>query len=268
MKLLEARTVVRGLLQAQAYAHKTQEIRLLETHISWIILTGDYAYKLKKPVDLGFLNFSTLEKRHFFCQEEVRINRRTAPDLYLGVVPIVGTPETPKMGGPGEPFEYAVKMRQFPQTALLDRRIGEGLITPELVDLMADQVAAFHQQVEVVAEDSLRGTPAQIRGPALENFSEMKPLIESEQTRERLARLEAWTRDEFSRRQELMQKRHDNGSVQECHGDLHLGNLAAWNGLLIFDAIEFNENLRWIDRFNEIAFLAMDFEHRGRRDYA
>ena len=146
---MQAPPLIAALMDADAYDHPVGEIRLLETHISWVILTGDYAYKIKKPVDLGFLDFSTLDKRRFYCEEELRLNRRLAPDAYLDVVPITGTLEQPVLGGQGDAIEYAVRMVQFAQDAQLDRVLRRGELEPQQLDTLARLVADFHKTIAV-----------------------------------------------------------------------------------------------------------------------
>ncbi|MGE0487957.1 MAG: AAA family ATPase [Vulcanimicrobiota bacterium] len=248
----------------------TGPLEVVETHISWVVLTGDYAYKLKKPLALGFLDFSSLDKRLFFCQEELRLNSRLAPHIYLDVVPVTGTPDQPVLEGEGPVIDYAVKMRQFEQSGLLDREIAEDRVTPEQIDAIAEIAADFHARIARAGPQSEHGLPENIQAPAIENFDETLELIGDHPARARLEALRGWTEETFARLRPLMAQRHDEGFVRECHGDMHLGNMVHLGGgqLLIFDGIEFNDNLRWIDVLNEIAFLFMDLEHRGRPDFA
>jgi hypothetical protein len=236
------------------------DLQLLETHISRILLAGDFAYKLKKPVDLGFLDFSTLARRRHFAEEELRLNRRLAPSLYLDVVPIAGSAEEPRLGGDGEVLDYAVRMRRFPQAALLTRR---GL-DAEMADKLADRLAAVHGAVPA-AVDGDYGAPSQVLAPMLENFGILReelpltPALASQ-----LDRLEAWTRRRWAALADVLERRRRDGRVRECHGDLHRGNIAVLDGEpLFFDCIEFNPALRWIDTASELAFLLMDVHRCG-----
>ncbi len=240
--------------------------RLIETHISWVILAGDHAWKLKKPLDLGFLDFSTLEKRRRACEEEVRLNRRLAPQIYLAAVPVTGSETAPSFGGPGPVLEWAVKMRAFPADATLDRRAR---IEPEQVDAIAERVAAFHGGIAPAPPDSDFGTPEAVRAPVEQNFVQIRALDPPPQVLDALHRLEPWCRAEGERLEDHFRRRREGGFVRECHGDLHLGNIA-WvdDAPLIFDGIEFNAGLRFIDVINEIAFLAMDLWHRGQPQMA
>jgi uncharacterized protein len=245
-----------------------EEVQTLQTHMSWILLAGPHAYKIKKPLDLGFADFSTLGKRRHFCEEELRVNRRLAPGIYLEVVPVCGTPEAPTLGDRGEPIEYAVKMQRFPQEALLDRVLRRGELKDAHIDELVRQVADFHQRVEVDADGRGFGTPEAVRKPVDENFEQFSD-EQDPQITALLERLRDWSKEQSRARQQDFAARKRDGFVRECHGDLHLGNIVLWDdAVVIFDAIEFNENLRWIDVLNELAFLVMDLEDRGRPDFA
>lgn len=240
--------------------------RLIETHISWVILAGPFAYKLKKPLDLGFLDFSTLDKRRACCEAEIRLNRRLAPNIYLEVVPVTGPESAPRFGGDGPVLEWAVKMRAFPADATLDR---EPTLGAEQIDAIADRVAGFHGAVEATPADSHFGTPNAVRAPVAANFAHLRSLAPPPDLLARIEPIEAWSRAEGERLEAHFAARKTGGHIRECHGDLHLGNIAWVEGApLIFDAIEFNPDLRCIDVINEIAFLTMDLAHRGRDDLA
>ncbi len=255
---------IERLRSPACYPHPVGQVELLETHISWVLLAGDFAYKVKKPVSLGFVDFSTLESRRFCCEEELRLNRRTAPDLYLEVVPIAGTPESPVMGGEGEAFEYAVRMLRFPQEALLDRVAKADGLTEDLVEDFARSVAAFHGSVARAGGDGAFGSPAGILAEAVDNFAQLELLDGFDDTREVRQALASWTLREFNRLEPVLARRKHDGFVRECHGDLHLGNVALLDGRPVpFDAIEFNESFRWIDVMNEVAFPVMDLFHHG-----
>jgi aminoglycoside phosphotransferase family enzyme/predicted kinase len=237
------------------------DTQLLETHISWVLLAGEYAWKIKKPVDFGFLDFSSLEKRRFYCEEELRLNSRLAPDIYLQVVPVCGPPDAPQLGGAGDPQDYAVKMRRFDQSGLLSNRLTQ--LTPELMDELAGLVAAFHQQAEVCGKDCEHGVPESVLAPMLDNFSTIRELGQSPGIIEQLAQLETWTRTRAEMLTPLLEVRKRSGFIRECHGDMHLGNITLIHGRpVLFDGIEFNPELRWIDTMNEIAFLLMDLQEK------
>jgi len=242
---------------------------VLETHISYVLLTGEYAYKIKKQVAFGFLDFSTLAARRSFCEQELRLNRRLAPALYLDVVPITGSADAPRLGGEGTALEYAVKMREFPQSELAATLLARGELRPADIDALAIRVAGFHAAIDVADAAGAFGTPDGVLGLALRNVEEIAPLIAADSERRQLDRLREWTEGEHRRLGASFEQRRARGFVRECHGDLHLGNIARIDGeLVIFDCIEFNEEMRWIDVMSEIAFTVMDLEDRGRADFA
>jgi uncharacterized protein len=254
--------------QPAAYPGSVSRIEMLETHISWVFLAGDFAYKLKKPVDLGFVDFSTLERRRHFCDEELRLNRRLAPDLYLDVLPITGTAENPRIGGTGTPIEYCVRMRRFQQERLLSRLVAEGKLLPEHVDHLARQVAEFHARIPAAEPASRFGSPEAVAEPIRANFEHLdRP--ENAEADDLIERLREWCERELAAREEALIVRKRNGFIRECHGDMHLGNMILADGTVtIFDCIEFNPDLRWIDVMSEVAFCTMDLEDRGRVDLA
>jgi len=260
---------IEALLDPGQFDHEVQDLRLLETHISWVILTGPYAYKIKKALDLGFLDFSTLERRRFFCQEEIRLNGRLAPHIYLDVVSITGSAQRPRLGGQGPAIEYAVRMHQFPQGGLLDRLAAAGRLLPSHVDEIARLVSRFHNTIAQAPRDSPLGSPEGARAPVEENFRHILPLLREAGMRTRVEGLRAWSEAAFQALSPVIARRKADGHVRECHGDMHLGNMALVDDrIIIFDGIEFNDNLRWIDVMSEVAFLASDLEHRGRAYYS
>jgi aminoglycoside phosphotransferase family enzyme/predicted kinase len=258
------RDALESLKDAAAWPHPVARIEVIETHASWVFLTGEFAYKIKKPVDFGFLDFSTLEKRLRCCREEVRLNRRLAPDLYLGVVPIAGDP--PRVDGDGEPVEYAVRMRQFDTDEGFDRLARRGDLTDAQIDETARILAAFHAETDRAGADSEFGTPAEVARQVLENFDQIAPRL-GEQAPGILARFEqlaSWSRGACEALQPVFATRLAEGFVRECHGDLHLRNIVWWQGRVVpFDCIEFNPALRWIDVMSELAFLLMDLDDHG-----
>ncbi len=262
-------TLIQALLNPARYAHPVEHCELVETHISWVILTGRFAYKLKKPVNLGFLDFSSLARRKFYCQEELRLNRRLAPGLYLSVVPITGTAEHPRLGCAGPAIEYAVKMRQFEQAAQLDRVLARGALRSRHIDALAQTVSAFHQRIPRAGADSPFGCPEAVQQPVAENFAQIRKYLQEPGLLARLDALEAWSREQSQRLAPRMVRRKAEGFVRECHGDMHLRNMALIDGeVVVFDCIEFNENLRWIDVISELAFVVMDLQDRRRPDLA
>ena len=259
------------LLAPSAYPHPVPAVRLIETHISWVLLAGEYAYKIKKPVDFGFLDFSSLDKRRICCDEEIRLNRRLAPSIYLDVVPVTGT----GLMGDGDVLDWAVRMRAFPAEATLDRMAW---LTPAQIDAMAERIADFHRALPPCPAESPYGTPEAVMAPVLDNFRQIGALLPRlavpPDFAARLTALEAWTQACHDRLAGHFAARRRGGYVRECHGDLHLGNIA-WLATpsgdgepLIFDGLEFSPELRHIDVTSELAFLAMDLHARNRPDLA
>jgi aminoglycoside phosphotransferase family enzyme/predicted kinase len=261
--------LIKGLTKSNAYQHKVTSVSVLETHISWVLLTGHYAYKIKKPVNFGFLNFSTLENRHFFCHEEIRLNRRLAPDLYLEVIPITGNIMQPKMGGTGEIIEYAVKMVQFPAGLTLNKYAERGQLTAIEIDQLANIIANFHLLIDKAEVTSIYGHPTDIKYWFNENFDHISPLLVNEEQKHQLQKIQLWGNTEWNNCFEVMQQRKQQGYIRECHGDLHLSNMTLINGeVVLFDCIEFNPLLRWIDIISEVAFVFIDLLYFGYDDYA
>jgi aminoglycoside phosphotransferase family enzyme/predicted kinase len=261
--------VLTGLARPDCYPHPVGRVQIIETHISWVVLTGPYAYKIKKPVNLGFLDFSTLAARHRYCNEEVRLNRRLAPDIYLDVVAIRESPAGPRIDGEGPVLEYAVKMHEFPQEALAARMLGAGAFGAAHIDKLADCIVAFHETASPAAAADGFGSADSVLAAALQNFEQILPQLKLESDKKALYALRHWTEREFSFRRAALDARKRAGRVRECHGDLHLGNIAIIGDKPVpFDCIEFNEALRWIDVMSEIAFLMMDLQDRQRGDLA
>ena len=262
--------LIRALEKSTGFDHPVDQFEIVETHISCLLLTGPYVYKFKKPLDLGFLDFSTLEKRKHCCEEEVRLNRRLAPELYLGIVAITGDERSPQINGDGPVIEYAVKMVQFDRSRELDKLIRQGEVTAGLIDKLAVNIAAFHGQARPAAHDSRFGTAEHILQPVADNLAQIKTmLVHDRQYSVRMLAIEQWTEKTFEKLKPHFAKRKTRGFIRECHGDMHLGNMVLiGNEPVIFDCIEFSEPLRWIDVMSDVAFLAMDLHYHGRPDLA
>jgi aminoglycoside phosphotransferase family enzyme/predicted kinase len=257
--------LINSLLHETAYPHAVDNIQLLETHISWVILTGNFAYKIKKPIKLEFLDFSSLERRKFFCNDELRLNRRWAPELYLDVVPICGSFEKPVVGGDGSPIEYAVKMLQFPQAAQLDAQLDAGLLVDADMIELAEMIAAQHGTAAVAEQQDAKDAIESIRHPMLANIEHLKSHISWDE----LQGLSSWTRRNLKVLRETLIQRQRDGFIRECHGDLHLRNLVRLpSGIVAFDCVEFSAALRNVDVISDVSFLAMDLISRERRDLA
>ncbi len=260
-----------ALQRPDAFDHPTTAFTLCETHISWVLLTGPFAYKFKKPVDFGFLDYTTLEKRQFYCAEELRLNKRLAPVLYDAVVPLQGSLERPVVGKPGtEGFEYAVRMHQFAAEDRLDAVLERAELTMADIDALAGRIASYHQAAPRVALAGSLGTAALVQQAISDNFTTITATGRLDPAwRETFEAVAAWSIEQGSRLAGLIDERRRHGMVRELHGDMHLSNMARFRGeVVIFDGIEFSETLRWIDCMSEIAFLFMDLTVRGAPGFA
>ena len=215
------------------------------------------------------MDFRTLAARRFYCQEEIRLNRRLAPSIYLDVVEIAGTPDQPRFGKNGAPFEFAVRMREFPQQALLSAVMARGALTVAHIEQLGDTVAAFHRSALTAHPHTRFGTPADVRELALDNLADLQRLTHQPAMRRTIDSLHGWTEREYAQIAEILALRRHHGLVRECHGDLHLGNIALLDGAATpFDCIEFSERMRWSDVMSDVAFLVMDLQAHGRHDLA
>ncbi|MEL7316201.1 MAG: AAA family ATPase, partial [Cyanobacteria bacterium J06559_3] len=262
--------LIQQMLQPEFYPHPVETpIQLIQTHISYVFLTGEYAYKVKKAVDFGFLSYATLEKRHHFCHEELRLNKRAAAPIYLEVLPIAQEGETHILGSTENPVEYTIKMRQFPQSTLLSRMFERDELTEALLRQLAEAIARFHQSAEV--NDHIRsfGILEKVRQPFDENYEQTVDFIGGPQTQQQFDETKAYTDKFFATQQTLLQQRVSQDKIRACHGDLHLDNICYWqNQLLLFDCIEFNEPFRFVDVMYDIAYTVRDLTVRGRPDLA
>ncbi len=256
--------LLQALCDQRPFAEPVETVEIAQTHISWILLTGDHAYKILKPVDLGFLDFSTLAKRKHCCEEALRLNRRHAPGIYLDVVAITGDESAPRINGDGPVLEYALKMQQFDRESELDKLAERDRLTESLIDKLAVEVAGFHALATTADTTSDAGSSVHVLNPVKENFAQIRSRITDDpDTLARLSELEHWSLSEFEKLEGVFNRRKLDGYVRECHGDMHLGNIVLIDQQpVIFDCIEFSEELRWIDVLNDLAFLIMDLhEH-------
>ena len=259
-------TLIRSLCDPSVYDHTASGIRVVETHISWIILTGPFAYKVKKPVSLGFLDFGTLSKRKAMCMEELRLNRRLAPELYLDVVAITGSETAPVLNGSGAAIEYAVKMVQFDIDNEMAALVCKGLPI-SLINDLASGLADFHLNRARICSDQAFSTPAQVGQRIKDNFVVLRQNSDSDRLR-LLDYLETWVDARLEDLEESIERRGGDGFVRECHGDLHLGNMVViGDRVRLFDCLEFDVRLRWIDVISEVAFVVMDFDYHGCSEY-
>ena len=259
-----SQTLIAALQNPALFPHPVEEFQVIETHISWVLLTGPYVYKMKKPVNFGFLDFTSLPARQHFCEQELTLNQRLTDNLYLEVLPITGSIEAPQLNGEGEAIEYVLKMRQFPQDGLLSALQAKGELTTAHIDDMARQIAEFHLKSPKVPMENPLGSADSAMAPVTQNFEQILPFLSEKSDLIQLEALEAWANTSFERLKPLMNQRKLDGFVRECHGDIHLGNATLIDGkVVIFDCIEFNEPFRKTDVYADIGFLAMDLEDRG-----
>ena len=262
--------LISELLDPRCYPHPVSEVQLIQTHISWVLLAGDFAYKIKKPVRLPFLDFSSLALRRVYCEKEWQLNRRYAPDLYLDVLPICRHPDTRlTLGGTGTPVEYAVRMRRFDPALQLDRLCERGQLQAGHLSDLAQTLTRFHAAAARLDPKTPLGQPALILQQALDNFADLAGLASQDLPQQQLQALRRWTEQTFDPLAPLMQSRRQAGLLRECHGDLHLANLVLIDQhVQMFDGIEFSEYLRWIDPASEWAFPYMDLIAHGQAGLA
>ena len=260
--------LVSAMLMPGFYPDPTNHVELIETHISQVFLTGQFAYKIKKPVNFGFLDFTDLNKRKFYCEEELRLNGRLAPEVYLDVIPITKSEDIISLNGSGTVIEYAIKMKQFDQQGLLSHLVKDNRLSTDQIMSLARIIATFHQSILKLESCSHLGDADEILNPVMHNFEILRPIVNNQllvklnKIKEACLTLHRELKPEFI-------KRKQNGFIRECHGDLHLGNIALINNKIVpFDGIEFNDSFRWIDTMSDVAFLIMDLEDHQQYEYA
>jgi uncharacterized protein len=257
--------VVDALMKPEAYDEDTKQVELCQTHISFVFLTDKFVYKVKKAVNFGFLDFSTLDKRRLFCTKELELNRRLCPDMYLEVVSI-NKSKTIRIKGRGRTIEYAVKMKRLPQDRIMTKLLDEQNVDKKLVDRIAKIIANFHRQAETNLKISEFGSLAAIRVNWNENYDQTKEYVGKTLTLKMYELICGKVEEFLVTSEALFQKRIANGRIRDCHGDIHTGNIFVTDKIYIFDAVEFNERFRYADVASDVAFLAMDLEFRKRRD--
>ncbi|MBI5888644.1 MAG: AAA family ATPase [Deltaproteobacteria bacterium] len=263
---------ITALLDPEAYPERPASIELRQTHISYIFFTPDAVYKIKKPVNFGFLDFSTPAKRLFYCNEEVRLNKRLAPDMYYGVVPVCEEGGRVRVGGPGTPVDYAVKMTRLRPETILEEMVKKDEAAPEIIKKVAQVIAGFHKAAATDARISAFGSADAIRKNCEENFSQTggggAAAMSMSISRERLGAIRGYAVGFLKSNEALFQRRVKDGFIRDCHGDIHLENISIDGGVRIFDCIEFSERFRFSDTASDIAFLSMDLDFHNRHDLA
>jgi len=254
-------------MKPEAYDEEPGKIELAQTHISFVFLTRNFVYKVKKAVDLGFLDFTTLEKRRFFCEKELELNRRLCGDMYLEVVPINRSKSNIiKIKGKGKTIEYAVKMKRMPQEKMMNRLLEEKKVDSKLIDKIAKITAEFHSKAETNKRISEFGSLAIIETNWKENFEQTREFVSKTISMTDFKLIREKIDDFIKRNVSFFEKRMAEGRVRDCHGDIHSGNIFVTDRIYIFDAIEFNERFRYSDVASDVAFLAMDLDFKERTD--
>ena len=276
-EVTEAQThppLVEALLDPDAYPEGNSSVELIETHVSYVFLAGEYVYKVKKPVDYGFLHFTTLDRRRYFCEQEVHLNRRMSPEVYLGVEEIREEGGRYTVEGPGRTVEYAVKMRRLPQERSMESLLRQGRVSPNDVERIAARVARFHHCAERGPEITVYGGLDAVRRNVEENFAQIRRFVGPVLSMDDYDELAAYSRAFMESNAAIFQKRAEDGRIRDCHGDLHTAHVFLQSpctdgdsdGISIIDCIEFNERFRCSDVAEDIAFLAMDLDYHGRQD--
>jgi aminoglycoside phosphotransferase family enzyme len=257
--------VVEAMMKPEAYDEESGRIELVQTHISFVFLTRNFVYKVKKAVNLAFLDFTTLEKRRFFCEKELELNRRLCEGMYLEVVPI-NRSNVIKIKGEGKPIEYAVKMKRMPQEKMMNKLLEENKVDNKLIDEIAKVIVEFHSKAETNMRINKFGSLAIIETNWKENFDQTKEFIGKTISTEDFKLINGKIEHFTKRNVPLFEKRMAEGCVRDCHGDIHSGNIFVTDRIYIFDAIEFNERFRYSDVASDVAFLAMDLDFKERTD--
>jgi hypothetical protein len=258
--------LIQALLDPKAYPDPPGLVEMVQTQISYVFLAGDYVYKIKKPVDMGFLDYTTLEKRLYFCRKEVELNRRLSADVYLGVVPVTSESGRFVIGGKGRVEEYAVKMRRLPQDAMMDALLTRNKVTPRMIEDVASTIAEFHRKAATGGDIDEFGSIETITQIIDENFDQTEKYFEIIIAPATFNRIKAYAKDFLKTNTPLFKKRIAGGRIRDCHGDLHAAHICFYKGICIYDCIEFIDRLRYTDVAADIAFLAMDLDHYGRKD--
>lgn len=263
---LDTSSLKRALLDPKIYPDQPRVVEFIETHISLLFLTGNHVYKVKKPVNFGFLDFTSLEKRKLFCDEEVRLNRRLSPDIYLGVVRITREGSRILLDGRGEWVECAVKMKQIPDEFLMDKLLERRRVTPKMMEVVSEKLAKFYFTAET--SDVIKGfaRPERLKQDTDENFEQTEKYIDLTIPRGVYEEIKKRTNEFIKAKEEVFRRRIASDRIRDCHGDLRLEHIFWRDGLSIFDCIEFNERFRYTDVAADIAFLAMDLDYHGRQD--
>ena len=263
--MIDQKQVIEALMKPEAYEEDPCSIELVQTHISAVFLTNNFVYKVKKAVNFGFLDFTTLEKRRVFCEKELKLNRRLCGDMYLEVVPI-NKADLVKIKGEGKTVEYAVKMKRLPQEKIMSKLLEENKVDGKLDDRIAKIIAEFHSKAETNSEISMFGSLSTIETNWKENFEQTEEFIGKSISADDFNLIRSKVEGFTKKNAALFKKRMSEKRVRDCHGDIHSGNIFITDKVYIFDAIEFNERFRYSDTASDVAFLAMDLDYKKRTD--
>ncbi|MBI4303827.1 MAG: hypothetical protein HY665_05770 [Chloroflexi bacterium] len=258
--------MVEALQDPKAYPEPPQRVELMQTQMSFVFLAGNLVYKVKKPVNLGYLDYTTLDKRRLFCEREVELNRRLCSKAYLGVVPITRSDGRIQTEGKGEVIEYAVKMRHLPQEAMMNVLLASNKVSPDMLRDVARILSDFHHKAETNDAISAFGDIKMITQNTEENFSQTEKYVGRTVSHERYQRIKSYTEGFIAGNGSLFRRRVADGRIRDCHGDLHAAHICFAGGICIYDCIEFNDRFRYCDVASEVAFLSMDLDHYGRAD--
>ena len=264
--MAELPEIIQALLDPKAYPVHPQEIELMQTQMSFLLLTDDYVYKVKKPVNLGYLDYTSLGKRRFYCQREVELNQRLCSDAYLGVVSVVKSKDGFLIEGEGKAVEYAVKMHRLPQEAMMNVLLAGDRLSPPMLPSVAEKLSEFHRKAETNESISAFGDILTVIQNTKENFTQTEKYIGITIPRGQYDHIKSYTSHFLGANTALFKKRVSDGRIRDCHGDLHTAHICFGNGICIYDCIEFNDRFRYGDVASEVAFLAMDLDHYGRAD--
>lgn len=254
---------IQALLKPESYPHAASEVTLVQTHISYVLLAGDFVYKIKKPVDFGFLNFTTMEKRKHFCEQELILNRRLCPSLYLSVVAVTKDGDGFALDGTGEAVEYGVKMARMPEERMMAKVIAQGGVTEKTLDAIVDILVPFYEKADGSEEIKGFGTPKSVSVNVLENFEQTEGFIGCPAlSQAQFDTISGYARN-FLSKESLFAQRIAAGRIRDCHGDLYSANICLTDPISIFDCIEFNQRFRYCDVASDVAFLAMDLDYHG-----
>ena len=258
--------LAQAMLKPEIYPEPPKKVEIMQTQMSFVFIAGDYVYKIKKPVNLGYLDYTTLAQRKYFCDKEVELNRRLSPQTYLGVIPITKTGRKYILGGSGEAIEYAVKMRYLPQDRMMNVLLPKGQVTTEMVAEVAKIIAEFHSNAATSPEISYYGSLKAINVNNDENYSQTEKYIGKTITKEQYERIKRFNDSFIKENEALFNDRVAKGRVRDCHGDLHAAHICFADKISIYDCIEFTDRFRYSDVASEVSFLAMDLDHYGFAD--